>query len=141
MRMSPKSGFHPRLRSSSKYLEQVPSDKQQFIKYILISFLKVLCSPEFSLLLLRFLKQLSFPKPQKENQLLIGHQIMTLNLLILFISPIKNISKHKNSLLKKHACLKAGIITGCKNNIFPTHLSPIQVFLYQTMENAVSTQS
>lgn len=38
---------------------------------------------------------------------------MALNLLIPFISPIKNISKHNNSLLKKHACLKAGIITGC----------------------------
>lgn len=66
---------------------------------------------------------------------------MTLNLLIPFISPIKYISKHNNSLLKKHACLKAGITTGCKNNLFSTHLSPIKVFLYQTMENAVSIQS
>lgn len=81
------------------------------------------------------------PKSWKENQLLIGHQIITLNLLIPFISPIKYISKHNNLLLKKYACLKAGIITSCNNNIFPTHLSPVKVFLYQTMENTVSTQS
>lgn len=39
-------------------------------------------------------------------------------------SPIKNISQHNNSLLKKHTCLK-GIITGCNNDIFLTHLNPI----------------
>lgn len=61
---------------------------------------------------------------------------MTLNLFIPFISPINYIS-----LLKKYACLKAGIITGCNNNIFPTHLSPAKVFLYQTTKNTANTQS